>query len=105
MIKDGASIDGCRAEILIAYIKTIQPLYLEYIKDATITSGSEPYPHTARRSRHYSGDALDIRTRFFTEPQKKAILGKLRERLGDDFVVILEKTHFHIHYAPVFKED
>jgi len=103
LIKEGANIDDCRAEILIAYITTITPVFRDHGKDALITSGSEPYKHSAKHSRHYSGDALDIRSRWFSEPEKIAILTQLQNKLGEDFVVLLESTHFHIHYAPVYK--
>lgn len=109
MIKSCASIDKCRAEILIAYIKIIQPIYRKYKKDAVITSGSENYKHSVKHSRHYSGDALDLRSKFFTEEQKDLVLDELKRKLGKHFVVILEGRgkpweHFHIHYAPVYED-
>ena len=107
MIKKGASIDSCNAQILRAYIAIIQPLYKEYGQEAAITSGSEAYEHSAKRSAHYRGDALDLRSKVFTVEQKHAILEKLSNQLGPDFVIILEGLgkvyeHFHIHWSPVY---
>ena len=102
-IKSGASVDGCRAEILRAAIEIIDPIFREYGQEAVITSGTEKYKHSAKRSRHYAGDALDFRHRFFDLPGKNQVLQELTKRLGKHFVVVLESTHFHIHYAPVYE--
>ena len=101
-VKIGASIDRCRPEILIAAITVIDPIFNLYGEEAVITSGTEDCHHNAKRSRHYSGDALDFRHRFFDTDTKREILKELKKELGGHFVVILEKTHFHIHFAPVY---
>lgn len=103
-IKPGASVEGCRAEILRAAIEIIDPIFREFGEEAVITSGTERHKHSVKRSRHYSGDALDFRHRFFTLPHKNAVLQQLTERLGKHFVVVLESTHFHVHYAPVYED-
>jgi len=65
-----------------------------------VTSGSEVYKHTANRSAHYRGDAIDVRSRTVADPvvTRQAIA----DLLGADFVVILESNHFHIHWSPVY---
>lgn len=106
IVKSGASIDGCRAEVLIAAITIIEPAYIEFGKPCVITSGTEKYKHSAKRSAHYRGDALDFRTRVFkTDSEKHLFLEVLVERLGRDFVVVLEKTHLHVHWSPVYEVD
>lgn len=105
IIKPGASIQGCRAEILIAAITVIEPLYIKYGYECIVTSGTEPYKHSAQRSAHYRGDALDFRTRFFnTDEEKHKFYEDLVNHLGSDFVCILEKTHLHVHWSPVYKD-
>tara|TARA_R110002096_G_scaffold341779_1_gene534677 strand:- start:188 stop:505 length:318 start_codon:yes stop_codon:yes gene_type:complete len=103
LLKPGVSIDGCRAEILIAAISIICPVFKRYGHQAVVTSGTEKYKHSAERSRHYSGDALDFRSRYFNDKVKHEVAEELQKRLGKNFVVILEKDHFHIHYAPVYE--
>lgn len=103
IVKHNASISGCRSEILVAAITIIEPTFIEFGKPCVITSGTEKYKHSAERSAHYRGDALDFRTRFFnTDAEKHLFLDVLVDRLGKDFVVILEKTHLHIHWSPVY---
>jgi len=105
IVKSGSSIDGCRAEILIAAITIIEPAFIEFGKPCVVTSGTEKYKHSAKRSAHYRGDALDFRTRFFkTDSEKHLFLDVLVESLGKDFVVILEKTHLHVHWSPAYDE-
>ena len=103
ILKDGVSIDGCRAEILIAAISIICPVYKQYGHQAVVTSGTENVKHSAKRSKHYCGDALDFRSRFWDKKTQYIVVEELQKRLGNNFVVILEKDHFHIHYAPVYE--
>ena len=63
-----------------------------------ITSGTDGF-HMAT-SKHYTGDALDLR-RFNMEPVMLALfLVRLKERLGRNYDVILEKDHIHCEYDP-----
>lgn len=105
IVKQGVSLEGCRPEILAAAITIIAPIFVKHDRVAVITSGTEKVKHSAKRSAHYRGDALDFRNRFFRSMEKKVqVLEELTEALGPDFVVVLESTHYHIHYAPVYHE-
>ena len=79
-------------------------VFKEFGEESVITSGSEKYKHSAKRSRHYRGDALDFRHRFFVWQVKTKVLEELKRRLGKHFVVVLESSHFHIHFAPVYED-
>ena len=107
-IKQGVSIAGCKGEILAAAITIIDPTFQEFGKEGVITSGSEIYKHSAKRSSHYMGYATDWRSWWFTADEKNVILALLKERLGVHFVVVLENVgkpseHYHIHYAKVYE--
>lgn len=104
IVKQGVSLEGCRPEILVAAITIIDPIFKKHERTAVITSGTEKIKHSAKRSAHYRGDALDFRSRFFPTVEKKvAVMEELQEALGPNFVVVLESTHYHIHYAPVYE--
>ena len=103
LLKEGVSIDGCRAEILIAAISIIAPLYKRYGHQLVITSGTEKVKHSVKRSKHYCGDALDLRHYYFSDKAKHQIVEELKLKLGSNFVILLERTHIHIHYAPVYE--
>ena len=106
-IKPGASIENCGPEILRAAI-AIDPIFSAHGADLVITSGSENYKHSAERSKHYSGDAIDVRSKNIPESERKSVAAKIKRKLGPDFVVIYESAgkpyeHYHIHWAPVYK--
>ena len=107
--KRGASIDDCRRKILLASIK-IEPLFKKYNVDLVVTSGSEPYKHSAKRSAHYRNDAIDIRTKNLIPADRLKILKAIKRKLGPDYFVDHEGIgkpweHFHIHWSPVFGGD
>ena len=67
----------------------------------TITSGTDG--KHMRGSKHYSGEALDIRTRGLTKSNVTRVLGTLSARLGREYDVVLEKDHIHIEYVPAVR--
>ena len=104
--KRGASLDGCREKILLAAIR-VEPLFAKYGVDLVVTSGVEPYKHTANRSGHYRGDGIDVRSKTIPKADRRKLQGKIKRKLGPDYVVILENEgatseHYHIHWSPVF---
>jgi hypothetical protein len=58
-------------------------------KDCFITSGTEGLHMPG--SRHYSGNAIDIRTLDFTKNELSLLLGR-------EYDVVQEKDHIHIEY-------
>jgi len=48
-------------------------------------------------SLHYANQAYDVR---LPDDSKLRILAKIKEKLGSDFDVVLERTHYHIEYDP-----
>jgi hypothetical protein len=75
-----------------------------------ITSGRRKA--TAVRSLHAEGKAMDIRTKHLTQEQEADLAVKLRERLGEDFDVVVEgdfapdpkhrtkPRHIHVEHDP-----
>lgn len=54
-------------------------------------------------SRHYEGQAVDFRTRYFTEEETHVVYSLLKSVLltmDSDYDVILEETHIHVEYDP-----
>lgn len=68
--------------------------------DITITAGTEGKHMPG--SKHYTGEALDIRTRDLSDAQRDYILFTLRSRLGLGYDVVEEfnPPHIHIEYDP-----
>lgn len=51
-------------------------------------------------SKHYSGEALDIRKFTLQSDQRKDFLVRIRKHLGPSYDVVEEPDHFHIEYDP-----
>jgi len=62
----------------------------------TVTSALDGVHKTG--SLHYQGLAIDIRSR--TLPDELTIANELRDDLGPDYDVLLERDHIHIEYDP-----
>ena len=55
----------------------------------------------SEKSLHYKGLALDFRIKHLSRPDDAGrITANLRRDLGDNYDVVLEKTHIHIEYDP-----
>jgi hypothetical protein len=69
-------------------------------------AGRDGYVASAREgehmkgSKHYTGEAIDLRTRDLDKETRKSIVEDLRHELGNDYDVILESNHIHVEYDP-----
>jgi hypothetical protein len=96
---EGVSLNGIK--IIVAANEVWRDCGFPHATVTAITDGK----HMAG-SRHYSGDAADIRTRDDAggdqwAPQIKAMLrDALKNKLGKDFDVVVEGSHIHAEYDP-----
>lgn len=95
--KQGVLAYGLQPEMLWC-LDRCTVVYSAFDKDCTVTS-ARGGRHSAK-SRHYSGLAVDLRTRDLNESQIRQIHEGLIKALGNDYDVILEADHFHIEYDP-----
>jgi len=96
--KPGVKIAGVRSEIAIA-INVAASVYFAYGYDCIVTSVVDG--KHSRGSLHYSGGAMDLRTRHLPNlATVKSISHDIREGLTDEFDIILEKDHIHIEFQP-----
>lgn len=51
-------------------------------------------------SKHYTGEAIDLRTRDLSVAQRDDVHGALVTGLDTDFDVVLEATHIHVEWDP-----
>lgn len=96
-IKDGVRVRGIRSEISFI-LPVIAKIFQDLEKDFVITSGTEGR-HSAG-SLHYSGAAIDIRTRHLSEAQKRAVSARIIGALTHEYDVVLERDHLHIEFQP-----
>ena len=92
-----ASIAGLTKTMLFATI-AICSQFNSLDKECVITSGTDGVHQHG--SKHYTGEALDFRTRNMRRIEKAVLVNNLNEALGPDFDVVLERTHLHVEYHP-----
>ena len=97
-IKTGARVGLTTPRMVLAAL-IIEGAYADSgIPLCTLTAGLDG-KHMAS-SKHYTGDAWDVRINN-VPPEKLEPLRKLiAERLGADFDVVLESDHFHVEFDP-----
>jgi len=101
---DSVDLEGLRQPILIALI-TLNDLHKQMTdQPLTITSGAENIRHSVERSAHHRGDAVDVRIwQLASTNDVDSFVQKARKALGPDYVVLLEKTHIHVHWSPKYQ--
>ena len=93
--KPGVSIQGIQPEI-VATFNVIETAFSP--KEAIITSAKDGKHRPG--SLHYSGNAVDLRTRHLIEGEAGEILIRLDTWLTDEFDVVLEEDHIHVEFQP-----
>lgn len=100
VIKEGVDVIGLNT-IMWKMIYDIKPLFDKESVDLVITSALDGTHRD--HSKHYSGLAVDIRTRDLNDP--KIMLKHLKTFLSNSFDVVYHSTHIHIEYDPRNQED
>jgi hypothetical protein len=96
-LKPGARLHGLRPEMVVALL-VAEGAFAQQGEACVVTTAANG--HHRRGSLHYSGAAVDLRTRHLTGEQVQAVLGLLRSRLGADFDVVDEGDHIHLEWQP-----
>ena len=104
MIKPGVDLRGLSPIWGVAY-PMIQTVFEHYGYACTITSGadSEHKPKSGRTSLHYSGLALDFRTKHMAAMDKEKVINAIRGALSNQFQILFENVglpleHLHIEW-------
>ena len=92
------NIIGLNKEIRLVFekIEKVRKLYNGADYEVTVTSGRDGIH--MKNSRHYTGDAIDIRSTDMKLPEYTT--RKIGEELGNNFDVLFENDHIHIEYDP-----
>lgn len=102
LLKFKSSVVVSRQAILAAGIINAAN-QLGLTEDIVITSGNDS-THM-KGSKHYSDEALDVRTKTLTAEQKHLLKDAVKARLGAGYDVVLESEggsneHLHVEYDP-----
>lgn len=100
MIKPGVDIRQIGTEIIFG-VQIIDPIFWNHGANTLITACRDG--KHMEGSKHYIGDAVDIRlaSRWVTTDFVDIrVLAEAREALGSQFDLVLEKDHFHLEFDP-----
>ena len=92
-VKPGVKLTGLRPEVIVALIAA-QGLHPS--QNIVITSALEGKHMVG--SKHYVGQAVDLRIHDLDRPAAIKWRNKLALALGKDYDVVLEDDHLHIEY-------
>lgn len=95
-LEPGVRIHGIKPEIVLALaiLNDLWPLG-NVMEVTSLVDGRH-----SRGSLHYVGFAFDLRTRDLEPEELAVIASEAKDRLGQDFDVVVEKTHLHIEFQP-----
>ena len=94
-LKKGISLAGLRAEIIPAMI-IVNDYFKNLNKPFVITSGSEGVH--MQGSKHYIGEAFDLRTFELTPAELDDLVNDLNVLLSNNYDIVRESDHVHIEW-------
>ena len=94
MIKPGVDVRGLKPEMVLAYNIACE-VFGRYSKQAIITCGLDGKHMPG--SKHYTGEALDLRTRHLDMRLRPVLAEDYSKALGPQYDVVLEDNPPHIH--------
>ena len=89
---------GIRPEMVLA-ATVVMSVYSEFSNAECVITSITEGKH-GKNSQHYKGFAIDFRTRHIPEKFHNQLRVRTQTALGDEFDVVLEKTHLHVEYDP-----
>lgn len=97
---DQTSLVALCPQLALAML-TVQDIYLDHgIRDVVITSGNDR--KHSKGSKHYDGNALDLRVWGFIHPE--IVAEQIQAALGSEFDCIFEGDHIHLEWHPKRKD-
>lgn len=96
--KDGVKVDGIKKETitLIAILNCY--FYLRIGKPLVITSCTDG--KHMKNSKHYSGYAIDIRTRHLNVQEIEKLVIWFKNCHDKKYDIVVENDHIHVEYDP-----
>lgn len=86
---------------LVRILVCVDVLAREFEESVMITSGSDGTHSNNPPSRHYSMEAIDLRSKNFTHERKVLFMARFQQLAGPKFTILLEdeglpNEHFHL---------
>ena len=99
--KDGVSVDGIKKETIALIVILNTYFELRIGKEFVVTSCTDG--KHMKGSKHYSGNAIDIRSRHLTTSEINKLKSWFDCHHGVKYDMVVEKDHIHVEYDPLIK--
>lgn len=99
VIRNGTEVDVCYSNNVRAAL-TICDDVSKRVTGKGITVTSILDGKHKEGSKHYIGEAFDLRSFIYTKEQIAILIIEFKKALGKNYDVIFEIDHFHIEYDP-----
>ncbi len=96
-LKEGVKFEAI-SDRIVEILPSLTRIYRIFGQTCVITSARDGRHRTG--SKHYTGEALDLRTFYFNQMEQRDIHREIQQALGSDFDVILEDDHIHVEFDP-----
>lgn len=96
--KDGVSVDGIKKETIKMIVILNTYFELRIGKEFVITSCTDG--KHMKGSKHYSGYAIDIRTRHLSVCEMNNLLAWFKSHHDKEYDMVVENDHIHVEYDP-----
>lgn len=98
-LKKGVKLTGIKPEIVLACF-VVDEIYRDHGRPEGVTITSICDGKHMPNSKHYTGEAIDTRTRYFNRSKQKELTQDIKDQLGAEFDIVLERDHIHIEHDP-----
>lgn len=96
--KDGVNVDGVKKETIVLML-LLNTFFVRRLSKAFIVTSCTDGKHM-KGSKHYSGYAIDIRTRHLTPREINILVSWFKMYHDDVYDMVVEKDHIHVEYDP-----
>ncbi|KKL63709.1 hypothetical protein LCGC14_2172400, partial [marine sediment metagenome] len=97
--KEGVDLTTLQPEAQSA-TETAQTVLAEFGVEAIVTSTGEEAEGRLTNSKHFEGQAFDLRISSIPKSKLKEVVASLAASLGGDYDVVLKKDHIHVEFDP-----
>ncbi len=94
-LKKDITLHGIQPAMVMGCM-VIEDIYKGAGEEFLITSCTEG--KHSRQSNHYLGYAIDIRIWNLINHKPEQMVKAMKKGLGEEFIVILEEDHIHVHF-------
>lgn len=97
--KPGVKINGIKPELVFAN-QVVSSVFHHFGYSCQCTSGLEG--KHSKKSKHYTGYGADYGIKHVKPDDVEKVYNMICEQLTDEFDIVLETTHIHVEFDPVF---